>query len=103
MLLVLSLEPQPDMGLEDEQRMLTGSGDPKEEEEEEEELVDPLTTVREQCEQIEKCIKARERLELCDQRVSSRSQTEEDCTEELFDFLHARDHCVAHKLFNSLK
>ncbi|KAB0350645.1 hypothetical protein FD754_015502 [Muntiacus muntjak] len=95
------------MGLEDEQRMLTGSGDPKEEEEEEEELLafctDPLTTVREQCEQLEKCVKARERLELCDERVSSRSQTEEDCTEELFDFLHARDHCVAHKLFNSLK
>ncbi|XP_070324318.1 cytochrome b-c1 complex subunit 6, mitochondrial isoform X3 [Odocoileus virginianus] len=60
-------------------------------------------SVREQCEQLEKCVKARERLELCDQRVSSRSQTEEDCTEELFDFLHARDHCVAHKLFNSLK
>ncbi|XP_001495144.1 cytochrome b-c1 complex subunit 6, mitochondrial isoform X1 [Equus asinus] len=91
------------MGLEDERKMLTGSGDPKEEEEEEEELVDPLTTVREQCEQTEKCVKARERLELCDERVSSRSQTEEDCTEELFDFLHARDHCVAHKLFNSLK
>lgn len=30
LLLVLSPEPQPDMGLEDEQRMLTGSGDPKE-------------------------------------------------------------------------
>lgn len=58
-------------------------------------LQDPLTTVREQCEQLEKCVKARERLELCDQRVSSRSQTEEDCTEELFDFLHARDHCVS--------
>ncbi|XP_077929334.1 cytochrome b-c1 complex subunit 6, mitochondrial isoform X1 [Halichoerus grypus] len=87
------------MGLEDERKMLTGSGDPKEEEEEEEELVDPLTTVREQCEQLEKCVKARERLELCDQRVSSRSQTEEDCTEELFDFLHARDHCI---LFISL-
>ncbi|MBZ3874772.1 Cytochrome b-c1 complex subunit 6, mitochondrial [Sciurus carolinensis] len=81
------------MGLEDERKMLTGSGDPKEEEEEEEELVDPLTTVREHCEQLEKCVKARERLELCDERVSSRSQTEEDCTEELFDFLHARDHC----------
>nr|BAB31538.1 unnamed protein product [Mus musculus] len=54
------------MGLEDERKMLTGSGDPKEEEEEE--LV-----------------------------------TEEDCTEELFDFLHARDHCVAHKLFKNLK
>ena len=46
---------------------------PKEEEEEEEELVDPLTTVREQCEQLEKCVKARERLELCDERASSRS------------------------------
>ena len=89
------------LGLEDERKMLTGSGDPKEEEEEE--LVDPLTTVREHCEQLEKCVKARERLELCDNRVSSRSQTEEDCTEELFDFLHARDHCVAHKLFKNLK
>lgn len=58
-------------------------------------LQDPLTTVREQCEQLEKCVKARERLELCDERVSSRSHTEEDCTEELFDFLHARDHCVS--------
>uniref|UniRef100_A0A8B9MZT2 Ubiquinol-cytochrome C reductase hinge domain-containing protein n=1 Tax=Accipiter nisus TaxID=211598 RepID=A0A8B9MZT2_9AVES len=65
------------------------------EEEEEEELVDPLTTIREHCEQTEKCVKARERLELCDARVSSRSQTEEQCTEELFDFLHARDHCVS--------
>uniref|UniRef100_A0A8C6QM00 Ubiquinol-cytochrome C reductase hinge domain-containing protein n=1 Tax=Nannospalax galili TaxID=1026970 RepID=A0A8C6QM00_NANGA len=81
------------MGLEDKQKMVTGSGDPKGEEEEEEELVDPLTTVREQCEQLEKCVKAQEWLELCDQH------TEEDCTEELFDFLHAR----AHKLFNSLK
>ena len=79
---VLSPEPQKDMGLEDEQRMLTGSGDPKEEEEEEE-LVDPLTTVREQCEQLEKYVKAGERLELCDERVSSRSQMEEDRTEQL--------------------
>ncbi|XP_066480981.1 cytochrome b-c1 complex subunit 6, mitochondrial [Tiliqua scincoides] len=90
------------MGLEDE-RMLEGrSGDP-EDEEEEEDLVDPLTTIREQCEQIEKCVKAREILEQCDARVSSKSHTEEQCTEELFDFLHARDHCVAHKLFSKLK
>ncbi|KAJ8779569.1 hypothetical protein J1605_012453 [Eschrichtius robustus] len=94
LLLVLNPPQQSDMVLEEEQRMLAGSGDPNEEEEEEEELVDPLTTVREQCEQLEKCVKAREQLELCDERVSSRSQTE-DCTEELFDFLHARDHCVS--------
>ncbi|XP_059996133.1 cytochrome b-c1 complex subunit 6, mitochondrial isoform X1 [Lagenorhynchus albirostris] len=91
------------MVLEEEQGMLTGSGDPNEVRPGE--RLDPLrslTTVREQCEQLEKCVKAREQLELCDERVSSRSQTE-DCTEELLDFLHARDHCVAHKLFNSLK
>ncbi|XP_065512796.1 cytochrome b-c1 complex subunit 6, mitochondrial isoform X2 [Caloenas nicobarica] len=87
------------MGLRDR---VVHAGEP-EEEEEEEELVDPLTTVREHCEQLEECVKARQRLELCDARVSSRSQTEEQCTEELFDFLHARDHCVAHTLFKKLK
>ncbi|KAE8610036.1 hypothetical protein XENTR_v10011994 [Xenopus tropicalis] len=66
-------------------------------------LQDPLTTVREHCEQSEKCVKAREILELCETRVNSRSHTEEECTEELFDFLHARDHCVAHKVFKNLK
>ncbi|XP_069591983.1 cytochrome b-c1 complex subunit 6, mitochondrial [Ranitomeya imitator] len=79
------------------------AGEPEEEEEEEQELVDPLTTVREHCEQMEKCVKAREQLEMCEARVTSRSHTEEQCTEELFDFLHARDHCVAHKLFKHLK
>ncbi|XP_069837286.1 cytochrome b-c1 complex subunit 6, mitochondrial [Dendropsophus ebraccatus] len=82
------------------------AGEPEEEEaeeEEEEELVDPLTTVREHCEKTEKCVKAREHLELCETRVNSRSHTQEECTEELFDFLHARDHCVAHKVFRHLK
>ncbi|KAI4886044.1 hypothetical protein NFI96_028420 [Prochilodus magdalenae] len=68
-----------------------------------EKLKDPLETVREKCEQTEHCVHARQKLEACEARVSSRSETEEDCTEELFDFLHARDHCIAHKLFSSLK
>ena len=55
---MLNPKPAPDMGLEDERKMLTGSGDPNEEEEEE--LVGPLTTVREHCEPLEKCVKARE-------------------------------------------
>ncbi|XP_053248533.1 cytochrome b-c1 complex subunit 6, mitochondrial isoform X2 [Podarcis raffonei] len=81
------------MGRQDEKALEGRSGDPE----------DPLTTLREHCEQIEKCVKARERLEECNARVSSKSNTEEKCTEELFDFLHARDHCVAHKLFSKLK
>lgn len=56
---------------------------------------DPLETVRQKCEEAEHCVHARERMEDCETRVGSRSSTEEDCTEELFDFLHARDHCVS--------
>lgn len=56
---------------------------------------DPLETIRAKCEESEHCVHAKERLELCEARVSSRSNTQEDCTEELFDFLHARDHCVS--------
>uniref|UniRef100_A0A665UDB1 Cytochrome b-c1 complex subunit 6 n=1 Tax=Echeneis naucrates TaxID=173247 RepID=A0A665UDB1_ECHNA len=64
---------------------------------------DPIDLVRQKCEEAEHCVHTRERLEQCETRVGSRSSTEEDCTEELFDFLHARDHCVAHKLFHSVK
>ncbi|XP_008405249.1 cytochrome b-c1 complex subunit 6, mitochondrial [Poecilia reticulata] len=75
----------------------------EEPEDEEEEMVDPLETLRQKCEETKHCVHTRERLELCETRVGSRSQTQEDCTEELFDFLHARDHCVSHKLFHSVK
>ncbi|XP_072275362.1 cytochrome b-c1 complex subunit 6, mitochondrial [Pyxicephalus adspersus] len=79
------------------------AGEPEEEQVRQAGPPDPLNVVREHCEQSEKCVRAREKLELCETRVNSRSQTEEQCVEELFDFLHARDHCVAHKLFNNLK
>uniref|UniRef100_A0A8C7CKZ2 Ubiquinol-cytochrome C reductase hinge domain-containing protein n=1 Tax=Oncorhynchus kisutch TaxID=8019 RepID=A0A8C7CKZ2_ONCKI len=77
----------------------------EEEEEEEEDMVDPLEVVRDKCAQAEHCVHARAKLEDCESRVGSKSETREDCTEELFDFLHARDHCVlfvsiAFKLFN---
>ncbi|XP_048394581.1 cytochrome b-c1 complex subunit 6, mitochondrial isoform X1 [Stegostoma tigrinum] len=87
------------MGFEDEVVLAGGP----EEEEEEEEVVDPMIAIRERCEQIEKCVKLREILDSCTERVSSRSQTEETCTEELFDFLHARDHCVAENILSKLK
>uniref|UniRef100_A0A3P8X0T9 Ubiquinol-cytochrome c reductase hinge protein n=1 Tax=Cynoglossus semilaevis TaxID=244447 RepID=A0A3P8X0T9_CYNSE len=75
-----------------EEKMIT-SGEPE----------DPIETIRQQCAEIEHCVHYQERLEQCETRVGSRSSTQEDCTEELFDFLHARDHCVAHKLFHSVK
>uniref|UniRef100_A0A3B4WTF7 Ubiquinol-cytochrome C reductase hinge domain-containing protein n=1 Tax=Seriola lalandi dorsalis TaxID=1841481 RepID=A0A3B4WTF7_SERLL len=56
---------------------------------------DPLEAVRQKCAETEHCVHTQARLEQCETRVGSRSATEEDCTEELFDFLHARDHCVS--------
>ncbi|AWP11012.1 putative cytochrome b-c1 complex subunit 6 mitochondrial-like [Scophthalmus maximus] len=87
----------------EEKMIMNGEPEDEEEEEEEEDMVDPMETMRQKCEEIEHCVHTRERLEQCENRVGSRSATEEDCTEELFDFLHARDHCVAHKLFHSVK
>ncbi|XP_068447525.1 cytochrome b-c1 complex subunit 6, mitochondrial [Clinocottus analis] len=86
-----------------EEKMITNGEPEDEEEEEEEDMVDPLETLRQKCEETEHCVHFQELLEHCETRVGSRSSTEEDCTEELMDFLHARDHCVSNKLFNSVK
>ncbi|XP_039271688.1 cytochrome b-c1 complex subunit 6, mitochondrial-like [Styela clava] len=72
-------------------------------EEEEEDLVDPMDAVKETCNNIPECSPYREELVRCEDRVNSRSQTEEDCVQELFDFLHCADHCVADRLFSMLK
>ncbi|KAM3876557.1 cytochrome b-c1 complex subunit 6, mitochondrial-like [Diretmus argenteus] len=90
------------MGFEDKM-IMNGEPEEEEEEEEEEDMVDPIEAVRQKCEQMEHCVHNQEMLEKCETRVGSRSATDEDCTEELFDFLHARDHCVAHTLFHSVK
>nr|ACI67081.1 Cytochrome b-c1 complex subunit 6, mitochondrial precursor [Salmo salar] len=91
----------------EEKMILNGEPEDEEEEEEEDMVVcidlDPLDTVRDKCAQAEHCIHTRAKLEDCESRVGSKSETAEDCTEELFDFLHARDHCVAHKVFHSVK
>uniref|UniRef100_A0A8C6TD00 Ubiquinol-cytochrome c reductase hinge protein n=1 Tax=Neogobius melanostomus TaxID=47308 RepID=A0A8C6TD00_9GOBI len=73
-----------------DKRIITGSRPAKEEAE----VQDPLEALRVKCEETEHCVHAKEKLEACEARVGSKSHTEEDCTEELFDFLHARDHCV---------
>jgi ubiquinol-cytochrome c reductase subunit 6 len=64
------------------------------EEEEEEDLVDPKEEVTEQCSEVPKCAKLREIMDECTERVNSKSQTTETCTEELIDFMHCVDTCV---------
>uniref|UniRef100_G3PSK4 Cytochrome b-c1 complex subunit 6 n=1 Tax=Gasterosteus aculeatus TaxID=69293 RepID=G3PSK4_GASAC len=85
-----------------ERKMLT-YGDPEDEVLKNRTIHDPLETLRSKCEQTEHCVHAKERLEACETRVGSKSNTAEECTEEFFDFLHARDHCVSHKLFSNVK
>ena len=70
---------------------------PKEakEQEEEEELVDYQEVLKEKCAALPGCSKLQEELESCNDRVSSRSNTTEECSQELFDFIHCVDHCVS--------
>jgi ubiquinol-cytochrome c reductase subunit 6 len=69
----------------------------------EKELMDPQETLRAECSNDAHCAHAKADLEACTQRVNSRSQTEETCSQELYDFMHSVDHCVSKTLFNHLK
>ncbi|EGD74531.1 ubiquinol-cytochrome c reductase hinge protein [Salpingoeca rosetta] len=87
-------DPPADEGAEEEE-------DEDDEDEDEEEIEDPLVEIRSKCEGH--CPQLKAELEKCAARVSSRSNTEETCTQELFDFLHCVDHCVSEELFKHLK
>lgn len=63
--------------------------------EEEEESVDHQEVLREKCSELAKCSSLKEKLDSCNERVSGKSNTTENCTEELFDFVHCIDHCVS--------
>ncbi|OQR75574.1 cytochrome b-c1 complex subunit 6 [Tropilaelaps mercedesae] len=70
---------------------------------EEAELVDPQVTLRAKCGEKPKCKEFKAKFDECEARVNSRKKTAETCAEELFDFLHCVDHCVAPELFKHLK
>lgn len=71
-------------------------------EEEEEDLVDPMDNIRAEC--VEKhCANFQEKFTECTDRVTSKKNTSETCTEELFDLLHCRDHCAAKEVFKHVK
>ncbi|XP_795093.3 cytochrome b-c1 complex subunit 6, mitochondrial [Strongylocentrotus purpuratus] len=96
------------MALEDEQIMAGNPPEDEEEEEEEEEeededLVDPRDKIREDCEATGHCAALKETFDACTDRVSAKSNTEETCTEEFFDFLHCVDHCTAPQTFKHYK
>ncbi|KAI6184346.1 Cytochrome b-c1 complex subunit 6 [Aphelenchoides bicaudatus] len=66
-----------------------------------EEGVDQLTYFREKC--AGHVSKFKEVLDECNDRVNSRSNTEETCNQEMIDYIHALDHCAMPKAFAALK
>jgi len=69
----------------------------------EEELVDAQQELRDKCSGEPHAAHLLDRYQACNNRVNSRSKTAETCTEELFEYLHALDHCVVKTLFSRLK
>lgn len=85
----------------DEEGEEGGGGDEEDQDEEddddedEEDLEDPLEQLKETCGDLPSCSKLKMEFESCNERVNSRSRTEETCVQELFDFLECQDKCVS--------
>jgi len=77
--------------------------DDEDEEEDDEEIEDPQAILKEECAKGHGCPALMAKLEACASRVSAKEGTQETCLEELQDFVHCVDHCVAHSLFTKLK
>lgn len=72
--------------------------------EEEEEMVCPQEKLRAECNSGDGHVEhLLSRYTECNDRVNGKSQTAETCEEELFDYIHALDHCVAKTLWSKLK
>ena len=51
--------------------------------------------LRAECRNDSHCEQFKEELQRCTDRVNSRKETTETCSQELMDFLHCIDHCVS--------
>ncbi|CAF4397714.1 unnamed protein product [Rotaria sp. Silwood2] len=56
---------------------------------------DPLAKLKQLCSEEHGCEKVKHRLQECTNRVQSKPYTKETCNEELLDFLHCVDECMA--------
>merc|ERR1712110_1364955 len=91
-------EPEAEAEAEEE----AAEEEAEEEEEDEEDLVDPHETVREQC-VTDHCLAVKAKLDECNARVESKSNTTETCFEEILDFYHCIDHCSSKIILTKLK
>ena len=69
--------------------------DDEEEEEEEEDPDDHQEILREKCNELSMCAALKEEFDICEARVNGRQKTEENCAQELLDFVGCVDKCVS--------
>ena len=72
-----------------------------EDDEDEEDPEDPADAIRESCSKAPSCRPLMKSFESCEERVTSKSQTEETCLEEYLDFIKCRDKCVSSGFHNN--
>jgi len=96
-------DPDP----EDEEAAAEGDDDDDDDddddEEDEEDPEDPADALRESCTKSATCRPLSKSFDACEERVSSKSKTEETCLEEYLNFIKCRDKCVSRDLFSKLK
>ena len=69
--------------------------DEDDEEEEEEDPDDHQEILREKCGELSLCTALKEEFDICETRVNGRQKTEENCAQELLDFIGCVDKCVS--------
>jgi len=92
----------PSVNAEEEDEPEEEPEEEEEEDEDEEDLIDPAVEIKEKCAE-DHCTKYKNRLDECNDRVTSKNETTETCFEEILDFYHCVDHCAADKIFSVLK
>lgn len=69
----------------------------------EEEIVCPQETLRAKCQEVPSVESLFSRYQECNDRVGAKTQTNETCEEELFDYISELDKCVSKTLWSKLK
>lgn len=71
---------------------------------EDQEVVCPQEILREKCRgDNENVAELLQRYNDCNVRVNAKKKTSETCEEEMFDYIHALDQCVAKTLWKKLR
>lgn len=65
------------------------------EDEDEEDPEDPQDILREKCGDFSRCVALKSIFDSCESRVNGRQKTEENCAQELLDFVGCVDGCVS--------